>query len=474
MSDNKALSFSEIARELGAFLRGPERRLPFNVCIDSRKIRKGDLFVAIKGENTDGHRYIPQAVSGGAIAVVAERAQITEEQLDLIDPKGETTFLLVSGDTLKFLSKMAVLYLKRISPREIISVTGSVGKTTTREMLKRILSCKYPVHSPVSSYNTLLGCSLTILAMSNDTEILILEMGTNSPGEILEMASVFRPTIGVITEVTEAHLQGLETIQGVLQAKLEMLRSDRLHSLFYNWDNLLLRNELRKSSLQIHYYGVGHGGGDIRIDGTEFILQEGKPLLTFKLAFPGFCLDVRSGLFGPHQALCLSLALGVADRLGVALVDLPFEDLGIDALPGRGCLHFLKNSQILVIDDSYNANPSSMRAALRVMGDIPWDGRKIAVLGTMKELGKNTPFFHRQILHHSMMADILLLVGEEWSEVVDQYRKEEGSPHVYLATDYREAIGILEDKLSAGDLILVKGSHSNELEQVVSFVVDER
>lgn len=474
MMSNAMIMLSELVKECGGIFLGPDRALPLSLSIDSRSVGQGDFFIAIKGEHSDGHSFIGNAIASGAIGVIAERGSLSSEELSILDQDGSISFILAPQDTISFLSRLAQRYLNKNHLLEIIAVTGSVGKTTTREMIKKILSCRFRTVSPVSSYNTLLGCSLTILGMPGDTEILILEMGTNSPGEISEMVASFKPTMGVITDVTEAHLQGLMTLDGVLRAKMELLESPTMKFLTYNWDNVRLRDEVQKYSQKITLSGVGFQGGYAQIEYPEFRIHEGEPLLHFRLNFPDYILNVQSRLFGSHQALCLSMAMNVAHYLDIPLQSIPLQELDLRSLPGRGSLSYIQEDNILVIDDSYNANPQSMNAALKVVQNIPWKGRKIAVLGTMKELGEKTSLFHEEILHRTSWVDLLLLVGEEWKEALERTQEGTSADYLIWVNSYREAIDFLQAETCHGDLILVKGSHSNELERVVSGMVSEK
>jgi len=166
------------------------------------------------------------------------------------------------------------------------------------------------------------------------------------------------------------------------------------------------------------------------------------------------------------------MALNVAHYLDLPIQSIPLPSLGLDSLPGRGSMIFLQDDNILVIDDSYNANPKSMNAALNVLEKIPWKGRKIAVLGTMRELGEKTPLFHEEILNRTSWLDLLLLVGEEWKEVLNSISKRTLADDLIWVRDSKKALDILQGETRPGDLILVKGSHSNQLGKVVSGMVN--
>ena len=201
---------------------GPDVRLCRPWKSDSRDVGPGDAFVALRGEKTDGHLYVHNAMERGAKLLLVDISRVEELMLD--EPEFSGVSVIAVQDTATALPVIARDYLKRVSPR-LTGITGSVGKTTTRELTVSLLKTEKKVHSAIRSFNTVVGCSLTILAMAEDTEVLVLEFGTNHFGEIREMVSLFPPETAVITEVAPAHLEGFENIEGVLRAKMEICES---------------------------------------------------------------------------------------------------------------------------------------------------------------------------------------------------------------------------------------------------------
>ncbi len=457
---------SEFTRSGKIKYRGPDIQLPIEISIDSRTLNEGQIFLALKGDNTDGHLYIKEAVDKGAIGIIAQDGCF---DLSLIP---SSLSCIIVDDTSTFITQLALHYLEYAAPEEIIAITGSVGKTTTRELIRELLKLKYRVHGPISSFNTRLGCSLTVLAMPCNSQMLILEMGTNSPGEIEEMTSLFRPTVTVITEVTEAHLLGLINLEGVLKAKLEITSSPRLTHLFYNADNKELRKGVQNLSLSCKTTSIGFRTGDIRIEQPKFSLDTGKPRLSFFLEGYNLSLQIVSGLFGTHQARCLAVASAVALEMGVPTHMIVSKASSFVSQKGRGEVVLLSGN-IVIIDDSYNANPASMSAAISTVSGLTWDGRKIAVLGSMKELGDAVVMQHVKIAANLDFFDEVILVGSEW-EFLSEKEENGNRKSFLLMKDSKEALSYLCNNLEDGDMILVKGSHSNNLDLVVKELVKTR
>ncbi len=457
---------SEFTTSTNIEYRGPNIKLPLEISIDSRTLNEGQIFLALKGENTDGHLYIKEAVDNGAIGIIAQAGCF---DLSLIP-----SFLscIIVDDTSTFITELALQYLEYAAPEEVIAITGSVGKTTTRDLIRELLKLKYRVHGPISSFNTRLGCSLTVLSMPCDSQVLILEMGTNSPGEIEEMTSLFRPTVSVITEVTEAHLSGLINLEGVLKAKLEITSSPRLTHLFYNSDNKELLKGVQNLSLSCKTTSIGFRTGDIRIEQPKFSLHEGKPRLSFFLEGDNLSLEIVSGLFGTHQARCLAVASAVAIEMGVSTQMIASKSSSFVSPKGRGEIVLLSGN-IVIIDDSYNANPASMSAAISTVSELTWDGRKIAVLGSMKELGDVAVKQHKKIAATLDFFEVVILVGSEWKSLSE--KEDNGNTKSFLLMkDSKEALSYLCNNVEDGDMILVKGSHSNNLDLVVKGLVKTR
>lgn len=453
---------SKLLKNENVTVAGPDMGMPLSISIDSRTLREGQIFLALKGSNTDGHAYVEEALNKGASGLILQQGCV---DISLI-PSSVSCILV--EDTYQFIANIARAFLNEIRPDQIIAITGSVGKTSTREITRTLLSPEYKVHSPVSSFNTMLGCSLTILAMPIDTEILILEMGTNSPGEIREMSEFFEPTSAVITDVREAHLEGLGDLSGVLKAKMEILSSPRLSRFYFNSDNQTVRSALHMVPDSIRKIAVGEGFADFRITSPEFSLKGMLPELKFTYSFKDFSIEISSALFGMHQARCLAIAAAIAIESGIYPESIINKAYKLVSKEGRGRFLQLPENGI-IIDDCYNANPASLSAALETVAALAWNGRKIAVLGGMKELGPSEAEKHLEILPYLRPFDHVVLVGDEWAFVLDpEYHS--GSSFTLKKTS-EEALEFISGQLSENDLILVKGSHSYRLDKVIEGLV---
>lgn len=455
---------SEAAGSCEGTLYGPDGGFPSEVVLDSREVRLGSVFVALKGQHTDGHLFLSQAFERGARLVVAEKESWLRSKVKL--PSGQS-LLLVEGTTRDALLRLARRHLDNVAPREVIAITGSVGKTTTREVTATLLRDRYRIHVAQKSYNTDVGCALTVLGMPADTEILILEMGCNHPGEIKEMVDWFPPTRAIITEVGPSHLEGLKSVDGVLRAKLEILQSKRLRSLSFNSDNDLLSVELAKAQYEsLPTTGVGWSReSQLRIASAERETPPGgKPVFKAWLEQGEESASITYSLFGLHHARNIALALSVILAIGDhRLTDLK---LSMESPKGRGRLFNLHGGGI-VVDDSYNANPLSVRAALQsfetfMQGDNCW-----LILGGMKELGEKSSSEHAKIAEKSLGFSKRIFVGQEWDTVPSS--PDQG---LWFAPDGDAAIEILQSELKPGSFLLVKGSRAYRLERIVDWLVN--
>lgn len=448
---------SSIAELAGYTLKGPDGPLPGAFLADSRLVCPGDAFVAFRGAILDGHLFIKDAIARGATLIICE---------DDKDIPEDTASILVKNtyEALPEMARKRLLLEKKI---EVIAVTGSVGKTTTREMLVRCLAGSFAVHSARHSYNTLIGCSMSILSLPEKMDILLLEMGTNHPGEIREIVRFFPPTVAIITEVASAHLEGLSSIEGVLAAKLEIMESSKVHSVFFNGDNaLLLKNCMALSP--IHSFSVGFGKNDFQIQNSDFHVDQGIPSLSFDFKYPGGSFPVSTRLFGKHAAYPLAFALAVSFSLDISKEKLLVEIKKIEPLAGRGKMITL-SSGCLLLDDSYNANPTSMMASLREFLTIP-AARRFAIIGEMLELGDAEEAYHRNLIPFFEGFEKVWLVGKTWKRVVtdSKYGK-----NLFHCADVSLLQRDFFMELGDGDTLLVKGSHGNRLDKIVSDLYKE-
>ena len=457
---------SHAAKWSGGRLCGPDIRLCRSWKNDSRETAPGDAFVALKGENTDGHLYVHKAIERGAKLLLVDSSFVGELALESHDYSGIT--VIAVPDTAEALSLIAKEYLKQVAPK-VVGITGSVGKTTTRELTVSLLKGHKKVHSAIRSFNTVLGCSLTILAMPEETDILVLEFGTNHFGEISEMVSLFPPETAIITEVAPAHLEGFQSVEGVLRAKMEICGSKKLETIFYNADNKPLAEELSYKLNNINKIGVGKAAeADMRIMDQKISLKDEGAFLETSYKLSGKVIELGTNVFGLQHSYNVGYAFLAAKHYGIA--DDAIEDALLHFVPiaGRGiCKKLPKN--IWVIDEAYNANPSSMKAALENVLDIA-EGSSLSaygILGGMRELGSSSSFWHRQILEMAPAFSRLVLLGEEWFDPEIVLPK---NAQRYLM--FEEITPFAQDLAGSDSIILVKGSNSYGLKRFVALLTE--
>jgi len=441
-------------------LFGPALPLPGRLWTDSRDIGTGDGFIALTGEHTDGHRFVGDALSNGACFVLGSEGGLAP-WLESLKDRGASCIVVDRVE--ESLVRMAEEYLAEVAPREKIAITGSVGKTTTRELVRSALDGTLRVHSALRSHNTLVGCCLTILGMPPDTEALVLEMGTNHPGEIAGTVAHFPPTIAVVTGIAPVHLEGLGDLEGVLAAKMEIIPKDGLKMIVFNSDDERLCKALNEGTYPFRAAGVGFSKGSTLLLTERSEGRDGD--LRIGLSYGGQSWICESSLKGGHHAH----NLGFAVMVGLALQIPPEKILQglsvVSPLGGRG--RWIRGTSLnLLIDESYNANPASVLAALDVFRKVDVPGRRWAVLGGMRELGAESVSLHRSILEKTRFLDGLVLVGKEWEEPLEGLREKEIEATWHVA-NANEALDLVSGLVGAKDSLLVKGSRFYGLESVV-------
>ncbi len=435
-----------------------ELEFPFHLATDSRDVMKSGAFVALEGEKTDGHKYIPQAIENGAALLIVKTGKnpgVNIPTVELENPERD-------------LARLAALKLRfheeNENLHEVIGITGSVGKTTTRGAMQLVLKDKFKVHAPERSFNTLIGCTATIMAMPLETEILILEFGANKPGEIRELTDYFPPTMSVLTAVAPVHLEGFGNIRGVLDEKLEITRSSVMTSIVYNNDNELL-NEAFK--YVVKSMGVGESKDSdfvISHDVSEYKLRALSFLIAHRPTQEIARFNIK--LWGKHNSMPIALAAAVGHELGLSLQECADALESFQALEGRGRVIPLGEDKFMV-DDSYNANPASMSASLTTLNGVEFPG-KVAVLGEMRELGEDAVKYHADLEPLLENLDCVILTGGTWREAL-------GDKNYIFVDTWQEALEALKKFMSENEWhgILIKGSHSIGLENVVKAIRSE-
>jgi UDP-N-acetylmuramoyl-tripeptide--D-alanyl-D-alanine ligase len=430
------------------------------VTIDSRTVRKGNLFVAIPGERFDGHRFVREAAEKGAEAVLVAR----DKQHTLDQEALKKTGVVSVEDTKRALREMASWYRQKFHIKTI-AVTGTNGKTTTKDMIAEVLSSRFRVLKSPKSYNNLIGVPLTLFGLNPRHQALVMELGMSSPGEIGALTQVIRPEVGVITNIGPAHLESMGSVERIAQAKLEL--ADNMPSpktLVLNADDRFLADRIRqkKKGETVISFGIEEGA-DFRADAIEL---NGDGYISFTV---NRNVDMKLGLLGTHNVYnaLAAFAVGSLLELGPQQIKQRLERY----LPSELRMELVQVKGIRVINDSYNANPVSMEKALQTLKDMSATGRKIAVLADMLELGEKAEDLHLKVGRKvaRLGLDGLVAVGE-LAGCIAQGAKDEGMSPGKVRTfgDNQKASFYLLENLRDGDLVLVKGSRKMETEEVVS------
>ena len=442
-----------VAATGGQLLCGNEDQKIEHLSIDSRTMKGNDLFVPLIGEKVDAHRFIEQAFGAGAVAVLTSEHETAED--------GEHAWIRVA-DTKKALQEIGRYYRSRLS-LPLVGITGSVGKTTTREMVAAALSAKFQVYKTPGNSNSQVGVPITLSEITSADEIGVLELGMSMPGELTVIAKIAQMDMAVITNVGITHIEQLGSQENIYHEKLTI--QDGLKDggiLFLNGDDALLKNTKAKAGCSTVYYGTGENS-EYRAE--EVRIEDGYPVFTANCR--GAKYPVRLSIMGRHNVLNAMVALAVADASGVPLADAVRTLSAFTGFKNRQ--QIAEKDGVTVIDDTYNASPVSMKAGLEVL-EAKAKGRRIAVLADMKELGPDSPKFHYEV--GSWMkdhpVDILYTYGE-LAENIAQGAKDAGmkAEYIHFDADAREALGdAVKAELKAGDCVLLKGSNSMRLGEV--------
>lgn len=449
----------------GTLAAGPASLTFTGVSIDSRTVGLEDLFVAVSGERHDGHGFIPEVVAKGVRGVVLEGRKVTAEQLQTWRGKG--VLCVTVPDTIRALGDLAAFHRRRFDI-PVAAVTGSNGKTSTKEMIASVLNRNFTTLKTTGNLNNEFGAPLTLLRLDRSHGAAVVEMGMNHPGEIRRLSAICRPTIGVITNVAPAHLEGLGTVENVRLAKGELLENIRPGgTAVLNGDNPHTRWLGERSPRPVLYFGLSETA-QVRAEAIE----ERGIASRFTLVLPDARIAVE--LPAPGRFMVVN-ALAAAAVGWLAKVAAPDIALGLAAFaPVGGRMNIRQApSGYTLIDDSYNANPGSMEAAIMTLASFRGRGRLVLAAGDMRELGPDAPRLHREIGRVAVRAglDRLFLTGLEADSVkagaMDAGMRED---HVLIG-EKPELAAALKDFLRPGDTVLVKGSRSMGMETLVRLLL---
>lgn len=447
------MTVKEILEATGGVLLCGDETVPLvHISIDSKSIRGGELFVPLIGERVDAHRFIGQAFQAGAAAVLTSEHDVMEDEHPWIRVR----------DTQKALQAIGSYYRNRLT-LPLVGITGSVGKTTTREMVACALSAGKKVYKTPGNKNSQVGVPLTLSEITSEDEIGVLELGMSMPGELTVIARIARVDMALITNVGVTHIEQLGSRENIYREKLTI--QDGLKEggvLLLNGDDPLLRNTRAREGCRTVYFGTGDHC-DYRAEDIQ--LQKGCP------EFTAVCgekrVPVRLQVMGRHQISNAMAALAVADLYGIPLEGAAVKLGEYQGFEGRQQVY--RRNGVTLIDDSYNASPVSMLAALQVLETMEPAKRRIAVLADMKELGPEAACYHREIGEwlKSHPVDVLLTLGELSREIE--------SPNTCLHFEAGDLDGLyrkLTELLRPGDCVLLKGSNSMKLGEVVSRLLE--
>jgi len=427
-----------------------------SISIDSREISEDTLFVAVRGENTDGHKYIESAVKNGAKCVMCEKL-----------PDGFSGDYILVEDTIKAISDFASACRNNIAPFTV-GVTGSVGKTTTKEFISYVLAEKYPTHKSGGNFNTVYGLSLTLAALSSIHKAVVLEMGMSALGEISCLTNIARPDVAVITNIGTAHLEALGSRENICRAKLEIvegLEKDGL--LVYNGDEPLLWEKKDTFSKSVSF---GIINSEVDVFGYNIRTVGEKTL--FDMVYQGNDIkDIEIPTVGKHNVYNALAAFVTGKTAGLSECEIR-NGLKNYKPSGMRQKIYEKNG-VTVIEDCYNASPESMKASLSVLAELGKERRTVAVLGEMRELGEKGNELHKSVGRYaaSLNIDRLYTYGEDALEIAVGGLEEgfdESSIIAYNKIDSPEGLAeILENDLKSGDVVLFKASRAVALEKVI-------
>lgn len=455
-----SISANELLRvtggQLGDDAKGDQTRAR-GVSIDSRSIKEGNLFVAIQGERFDGHQFVPEAVNKGASMVVIAKEKMNQVKREKL--KGIS--ILLVGDTKKALRDIASWHRSKFEV-PAVAVTGTNGKTTTKDMIAEVLSSKFKVLKSIKSYNNLVGVPLTLFELDQDTQVLVLELGMSHPKEIEMLTRIAKPNLGVITNIGPAHLESMQNLEKIAKAKFELLDNmPSPHTSVLNADDQFLTKRIQKGKEKTISFAIRNKAdfqaNEINLTGEGYISfrVNGKHRINLKL-------------LGEHNVYNALAAFAVGSLLGVE--EGKMKSRLESYKPSEFRMELVRLGSIRIVNDSYNANPVSLANALKTLRQMKSKGRKIAVLGDMLELGEKTLDYHLELGRAVAESgiDLLLTVGDH-SPAIGQGARDFGMNRrsIFAFENNERVTSYLLQNLQAGDLVLIKGSRRMKLEEVV-------
>jgi UDP-N-acetylmuramoyl-tripeptide--D-alanyl-D-alanine ligase len=423
------------------------------VSIDTRTLAVGEVFFAIVGHERDGHAFLDDAAARGAACLVVSSLPD--------DLRGSTPVVLVE-DTTRALGRLAAYHRARFS-LPVAAVTGSNGKTTTKEMMASVLGALGPVLKPESSFNNQWGLPLTLFRLGPEHRAAALELGANQPGEIAALARICRPTVGIVTVVASAHTEFFGSLDGVQAEKSALVRAIPPEgAVVLNTDDARVLAMREQAAARVLTYGTS-AAADVRAVGPAVETAEG---VRFALAMGGQERSVRLAFAGRHNVVNALAAAGAGRALGLGLDQIA---AGLEAArPAKGRCVWRRSGGITILDDTYNANPSSLIAALDTLAAGAGAARRVVVLGDMLELGAGGEAAHREAGRAIAAAGVAELIGlGRHARTAVEAARAAGLAESHHTATFEDTVVLLLKRLVPGDALLVKGSRGMRMEQVV-------
>lgn len=442
----------EIVKAVNGKLLRNEKSFFSGISTDSRTIKDGELFIPLSGRNFDGHTFIKYAYDrshGGSICETGRQ--------DMLHDGG--TIVLVD-DAMNALINLAH-YKKQLVKSRIIAITGSNGKTTTKEILVNILKKGFSLHYNEKNYNNAIGISKSILSMTGKPDFCIFELGTNNKGEIRQLAQMIEPDISLITNVNPSHLEGLSNIKGVLEEKLSLFNCTKDNgSIIVNADDPNILKNYKMGQHKVTAYGM-QNEADFKLSIEKNLGWDGA-ILVFRS--PDFEIRTKTTLLGKHNLYNILAASTIASITGTS-AELISEGIETFDPYTMRFKPFRSGKGFIILDDTYNANPSSMEWAIKTLLDLPCKGSRMVILGDMQELGGKTNFYHKKLGNFLRNTGIqkILLIGNHMKNALEGLKNYDTA---LIFENKKEIIEYALQNLKENDAVLLKGSRTSKMEEI--------
>ncbi len=430
------------------------------ISIDSRSLRKGQIFIAIKGENFDGHNFVSEAFKKGACGVIIN----CNSNVDC----GNKIVIQVK-DTVKCLGDIASYWRKKFKI-PLVAITGSNGKTTTKEMAGTILSQKFNLLATKGNLNNHIGVPLTLLDLCPQHKLVCLEMGTSGLGEIKYLCKISAPVdIGVITNIQRAHLLYFNNLDGVLKAKMELANSlSSQGRLILNIDDFHLAKVAKKIKNQLLTYGINNHKADIYASEIKIQNRGVKFRINIKTGNKILSQEIRLAILGYHNIYNALAAVSIGHIFNIPLKVCAMSLARFKTPPLH--MEIIKVKGARIINDAYNANPDSMKIAISTLANLSSNGKKIAVIGDMLELGQYSQKVHREVGEAIAQADIsdLFTIGKMAKYVaIGAVKNGFDRKRIFIAENKKEIVDKLVNNIKKDDVLLIKGSRAMKMEEII-------